>query len=185
MYYRSSAVPGTWEYLELLEQEDQEEAKISKRFKMMRRKKEVCDCHFCIEKAQNVKHFKESIDESLILLLNRCDDVTTNTPKGLRLFGSTKMIRSASLRNVNISQFRPRILSSPNVNVSREVKQRLWCKSVKDRIKESEDTWKTSPSSVESPSATKRSKRKSIRMSLSEHATGIHNLKNKLESLVI
>ena len=185
MCYRSSAVPGTWEYLELLEQEHQEEAKISKRFKMMRRKKEVCDCHSCIEKAQNVKHFKESIDETLILLLNRCDDATTETPKGLGLFGSTKMIRSASLRNENISQFRPRIMSSPNVNVSREVKPRLWCKSVKERIKESENHTKTKPSSVESPSATKRTRQKSIKLTLSEHATGIHSLKNKLESLVL
>ena len=185
MCHRSSAVPGTWEYLELLEQEDQEEAKISKRFKMMRRKKEVCDCHSCIEKAQNVLHFKESIDETLILLLNRYDDVTTKTQIGLGLFGSTKMIRSASLRNACISQFRPRMLSSPNVNVSREVKQRLWCKSVKDRIKESEDTRKTKPSSLESPSTTKKSRPKSIRMSISEHATGIHSLKNKLESLVL
>ena len=85
---------------------------------MMRRKKEVCDCHSCIEKAQNVKHFKESIDETLILLLNRCDDVTTKTPKGRGLFGSTKMIRSASLRKANISQFRPRIMSSPNMQLA-------------------------------------------------------------------
>ena len=61
LYYRSSAVPGTWEYLELLEQQDQEEAKISKRFKMMRTKKDICDCNSCIERLRMLNILKNRL----------------------------------------------------------------------------------------------------------------------------
>ena len=166
---------------------------------MMRRKKEVCDCYSCRGKAQNVRDFKESIDETLILLLNRSDDDTTKEPKGL--FGNIKMVRSASVRNgirrgsALISSSLPnsksrsqRSASNPEVDVSRETKQRLWCKSVKDRIKESGDT---SPNkSIESPSTPINSKRKTPKtmektMSVSDHVAGLHGLKSKLESLVV
>ena len=197
-FSRNVAVPGTWEYLEHLEQEHREEAKIGKRFKMMRRKKELCDCFSCREKAQNVRDFKESIDETLILLLNRSEDDTISKPKRTGLFGRTKMVRSASLRNgirrgstlISSSlpksiQRRPRSVSSPEVNVSGETRQRLWCKSVKDRIKESGDA--SSKNSFESPSTPKTSRTKTLekKMSVSEQVAGLHGLKSKLESLVV
>ena len=70
------------------------EAQRSKRFKMIERKKEVCDCHTCSQKTQNVKDFKESIDETLCLLLNRSEDDTAKKPKGMTLFGTSKIGRS-------------------------------------------------------------------------------------------
>ena len=174
-------------------EEDKLEAQRSKRFKMIERKKEICDCHSCSQKTQNVKDFKESIDETLCLLLNRSEDDTAKKPKGMTLFGSSKMARSMSLRNpmrrastVVSSSSRKwweRNMSSPEVNVPSEVKQRLWCKSVKDRIKDSEDS--TRYNSIESPMPPKKSRPKSSDFLSAAQVTGISDLKSKLESLVI
>ena len=176
-------------------EEDKLEAQRSKRFKMIERKKEICDCHSCSQKTQNVKDFKESIDETLCLLLNRSEDDTAKKPKGMTLFGTSKMARSMSLRNpmrrastvVSSSsrKWRERNMSSPEVNVPREVKQRLWCRSVKDRIKDSENNTPTGHNSIESPTSPIKSRLKSNDFLSAAQASGISDLKSKLESLVI
>ena len=52
------AVPGTWDYLEFMLEEDKMEAQRSKRFKMIERKKEVCDCPSCSQKNSKREGFQ-------------------------------------------------------------------------------------------------------------------------------